>query len=220
VTIRVVLGEDSYLLREGIERIVADAPELELVGVGGDLDSLRDVIGETRPDVVITDIRMPPTGTDEGIRLASELRRSRPEVAVVVLSQHASPVYAEALLADGASGRGYVLKDRVTDRAGLLDIVRSVAAGGTHLDQEVINVVFAGWEREGRGIEALTPRETEVLALVAGGSTNAAIADELGIGKRAVERHLNSIFEKLDLGDPERVSRRVTAALAYLQATR
>ena len=215
MTIRVLLCEDSYLVREGIARIIAGAPELELVGAGADLDSVLELVDELEPDVVITDIRMPPTNTDEGIRLAVELRRRSPEVAVVVLSQHASSVYAHALLADGAARCGYVLKDRVADGAGLAEIVRSVAAGGSYLDPDVINACLAEKPGEDR-LKALTPRERDVLALVAAGKTNVAIADELGIGRRAVERHVNSIFGKLDLGDGERVSRRVTATLAYL----
>ena len=217
MTIKVVIGEDSFLLREGVERIVAAAPDLELAGSCGDLDSLRALIDETRPDVVLTDVRMPPTNTDEGVRLATELRTSHPDVGVIVLSQHASAVYANALLADGAAGRGYVLKDRITDKDGLVAVIRDVAAGGSHLDTGVIDVVFHGWARESDDrLKALTPRELEVLELVAAGHTNTTIAELLGIGRRAVERHVNSIFDKLDLGDPELVSRRVKAALMYV----
>jgi DNA-binding NarL/FixJ family response regulator len=217
LTIRIAVAEDSHLLREGIEQMIADAPDLELVGVCGDAETLRRMIDELAPDVVLTDIRLPPTNTDEGIRLAVELRNTHPGVGVVVLSQHASSVYAGELLADGASGRAYVLNDRVAEGGDLVQIVRDVAAGGSHLDQEVINLVFRGWGRDAQDrVKLLTPRELEVLELVAAGDTNFVISGKLGIGVRAVERHVNSIFEKLDLGDPERVSRRVKAALAYI----
>jgi DNA-binding NarL/FixJ family response regulator len=217
MVIRVLVGEDNYLLREGIVRILADATGLELVGSCGDFDCLRAMIEEARPDVVLTDIRMPPTNTDEGIRLATELRTTHPEIGVVVLSQHASSVYATTLLADGAAGRGYVLKDRVADKDDLIAIIRDVASGGSHLDSQVIDVVFHGWGQNGQSsLAKLTPRELEVLELVAAGDTNTVIAEKLGVGRRAVERHVNSIFEKLELRDAERVSRRVTAAIAYL----
>jgi DNA-binding NarL/FixJ family response regulator len=219
-SIRLVVAEQSYLLREGVARIVGGEPDLELVGACGDLGSLRTMIDDLRPDVLLTDAGIPPGNGDEGVALAVELRDTHPDMGVVVLSRDASPASVDALLADGASGRAYVLKDRITDSDGLAGIVRNVAAGGSHLDQEVINAVFDGWDRNGRDpVKTLTPRETDVLELVASGSTNAAIADRLGIGKRAVERHVNSIFEKLDLGDPERVSRRVKATLAYLRST-
>ncbi len=218
MTIKVVLGEDNYLVREGIERILSTDPELELVASCGDFDELRDAVERLEPDVVLTDIRMPPGETDEGIRLASELRASRPGLGVVVLSQHASSVYAGALFADGADGRGYVLKDRIADGAELVRILRDVSKGGTHLDQAVLDVVFTGWEDQKTDrLKRLTPRETEVLALVAKGHTNAVIAEKLGISKRAIERHLNSIFDKLDLHDAEHVSRRVKATLEYLR---
>ncbi len=218
MTIRVVLGEDNFLVREGIERILSSDPELEVVASCGDLDELRAAVDRLKPDVVLTDVRMPPTETDEAIRLASELRQSHPDVGLVVLSQHASSVYAGALFSDGAAGRGYLLKDRVADGAELVRILREVAAGGTHLDPAVFDVVYAGWERAESGhLNRLTPRENEVLALVATGDTNAVIAEKLGISKRAVERHVNSIFDKLELRDAEHISRRVMATLEYLR---
>jgi DNA-binding NarL/FixJ family response regulator len=217
MTIRVVLGEDNFLVREGLERIFSSDPELELVATCGDLDSLRAAVDELEPDVVVTDVRMPPTGRDEGITFASELRSSRPDVGVVVLSQHASSVYAGTLFADGASGRGYVLKDRVADGSELIRVVREIAGGGTHLDPAIMDVVFGAWERDDRdGLSRLTPRESEVLALVAAGDTNAVIAAKLAISKRAVERHLSAIFGKLELHDSEHVSRRVMATLRFL----
>jgi DNA-binding NarL/FixJ family response regulator len=217
VTIRIVVGEDSYLLREGIARTITDAPGFELVGSCTDLDSLRTTVEDLRPDVVLTGIRLPPTNTDEGIRLAAELRTGRPDIGVVVLGQGPSSTHAAELLAGGASRRGYVLTDRIAAPEDLVDILRKVADGGSHLDQGVINAVFDGWDREAENrMKTLTPRELEVLKRVAAGDTNAAIAERLEIGTRAVERHVNSIFAKLDLGDPERVSRRVKAALAYV----
>lgn len=219
MTVRVVLAEDSYLVREGIERVLSNDPELELVATCRDFDELRTAVDDLRPDVVLTDIRMPPSETDEGIRLASQLRESHPDVGVVVLSQHASSVYAGALFAHGAGGRGYMLKDRIAEGAELVRVLRDVAAGGTHLDHAVFDVVFRGWEnRETDRLKRLTPRETEVLALVATGDTNRVIAEKLGISKRAVERHLSAIFDKLELHDAEHVSRRVRATLEYLRA--
>ena len=218
-SIRVVVAEESYLLREGVARIVGSEPDLDLVGTCGDLDSLRTMIEELRPDVVLTDAGVPAGHTAEGVALAAQLRGTHPGLGVVVLGREARPAEVDALLAHGAAGRAYVLKDRISDSDSLAGIVRNVAAGGSHLDQEVINAVFDGRDRDGRdAVKALTPRETEVLELVASGYSNAAIADRLGIGKRAVERHVNSIFEKLDLGDPELVSRRVKATLAYLRS--
>jgi DNA-binding NarL/FixJ family response regulator len=219
MSIRVVLGEDNYLVREGIEHILSTDPDLELVASCGDFDELREAVERLEPDVLLTDIHLPPDGTDEGIRLAGELRATRPEIGVVVLGRHASSTYAGALFADGAARRGYVLKDRIADGSELVRILHDVAAGGTHIDQTVLDLVFAGrdLERNNR-LSRLTPRETEVLALVARGHTNAVIAEKLGISKRAVERHLNSIFDKLDLHDAEHVSRRVKATLEYLHS--
>ncbi len=218
-TIRIVLAEGSYLVREGLERIIATAPDLEVVGVCGDLESLRVMIDELRPDVVLTDIRMPPTETDEGIRLATELRDKHAEMGVVVLGQHASAVYVKALLAAGAAGRAYVLRDRIADPEKLISIVREVAAGGMHLDWEVMNAVFGDGETDARArLKTLTPRELKVLELIAKGSSNPAIANKLSIGTRAVEHHIYRIFEKLDLGSADDVSRRVMATLAYLDS--
>jgi DNA-binding NarL/FixJ family response regulator len=216
-SIRVVLGEDNLLIREGVEGILSEAHDIELVGAAGDLDSLRTAVAELEPDLVLTDIRMPPTNTDEGIRFATELRTTHPNTAVVVLSQHASSAYAMTLLADGAGMRGYALKDRITDPWELPRIVRTVAEGGTHLDPQILTSVVTGWEREAEsGLKNLSPREQEVLALVASGQSNAAIAAALGITKRAVERHIGSIFAKLGLHGGETASRRVQATLVYL----
>ena len=216
VSVRVVIGEDSYLLREGIERVVAAAPDLELVGSCGAMSVLRELVEALSPDVVLTDTRMSSSETDEGIALAADLRRTNPGIAVVVLSGDASSSSANQLFADGAGGRAYLLKERIADGDELVRIVRTVAAGGTYLDPGAITVLFA--DRDGdrdERLNRLTPRENEVLALVAAGDTNVVISQKLGIGKRGVERHLNSIFAKLDLHDSENVSRRVAAALAF-----
>ena len=216
MSVRVVLGEESYLVREGVERVIAAAPDLELAGSCGDLAVLRELIEALSPDVIVTDIRMSSSETDDGLALAADLRRTHPGTALVLLSRHASSSSANALFADGAGGRAYVLAERISDGGELARIVRTVAAGGTYLDPGLIEVVFADPEAvKTERLRRLTPRENEVLALVASGDTNAVISEKLGIGKRGVERHLSSIFGKLELDDPETVSRRVVAALVY-----
>jgi DNA-binding NarL/FixJ family response regulator len=217
VTIRIVLGEDSYLAREGITHALEADDGLELVATCGDLDSLRTAVDEVRPDVVLTDIRMPPTNTDEGIRLAAELRTTHPDVGVVILSQYAEPLYATTLLEGSSDRRAYLLKERVNDRSELSRALREVADGRSVVDARIVErLVAAQRQREDSRLDTLTPRELEILALVAQGSSNGAISEQLVITKRAVERHINSIFWKLDLGDSEDVSRRVKAALLYL----
>jgi DNA-binding NarL/FixJ family response regulator len=217
MTIRVVLGEDSFLAREAIEGVLQRTDGIELVAACSDLDSLRATIDETLPDVVVTDIRMPPDNSDEGIRLAAELRSKHPEIGVVVLSQYAEPLYATVLLEEGSERRAYVLKESVKDRAELGRALKTVAEGGSVVDPIVVEqLVEARGRREDAHLEALTPRELEILGMIAEGQSNAAIAEKLVITKRAVERHINSIFLKLDLRDAEDVSRRVMAALRYL----
>jgi DNA-binding NarL/FixJ family response regulator len=190
---------------------------IELVASCDDLDSARAEIDRTRPDVVVSDIRLPPTQTDEGIRLAGELRRTHPEVGVVVLSQHAEPFYAATLFADGSHRRAYLLKERLRDPDELERAIREVAADGALVDPYVVDqLVAARHRREQSPLRDLTARELEILALIAEGRTNASIAERVGITKRGVERHINSIFAKLGLGDPEDVSRRVMAALLFL----
>jgi DNA-binding NarL/FixJ family response regulator len=218
--LRVVLGEDSYLAREGIARVI-ERDEIELVATRGDLDSLIAVILEERPDVVVTDIRMPPTNTDEGIRLAIGLRSSAPEIGVVVLSQHNDPVYATALFESGSERRAYLLKERVKDAGELRRALYSVAEGGSVVDPAVVEVLLkAHRARDESQLDALTSRELEILGLIAEGRSNAAIAEKLVLTKRAVERHINGIFMKLDLGNPHDISRRVKAALIYLAGER
>jgi len=215
--VRVVLGEDSYLAREGISRALEATDEIELVASCADFDELVQAIDRTTPEVVLTDVRMPPTHTDEGIRLAIDLRSSHPSIGVVILSQHADPLYALALFEEGSAGRGYLLKDRVKDQEELTRALLEVARGGTVVDTEIVNELFAvRRRRETTGLETLTDREQEILALVAEGRSNGDIAESLVVTKRAVEGHINSIFSKLDLGDPQKVDRRVKAALLYL----
>jgi DNA-binding NarL/FixJ family response regulator len=215
--IRVVLGEDSYLASEGIARVIERADGLELVSTRGDFDSLNDAVAELEPNVVVTDIRMPPTHTDEGIRLATELESSQPETGVVVLSQHSEPAYATALLEHGSAGRAYLLKEHVGDGETLAQVVRTVAEGGSYVDPTVVEALLRSTRvREQSQLDLLTPRELEILALIAQGRSNSAIASELFLTKRAVERHINGIFMKLDLGNPQDISRRVKAALIYL----
>jgi DNA-binding NarL/FixJ family response regulator len=220
VTIRVVFGEDSYLAREGIVRVLDSEEDIEIVATCSDLDTLRLTVGEVQPAVVLTDIRMPPTNTDEGIRLAAELRLTQPDVGVVILSQYAEPFYAIKLLEDSSDRRAYLLKERVRYRSDLTRALREVAAGRSVIDPRIVELLLtAQRRRDDSRLDALTPREQEILALVAEGLSNAAIAERIVITKRAVERHIHSIFSKLDLGDSGNISRRVKAALLYLSGT-
>jgi DNA-binding NarL/FixJ family response regulator len=215
--IRVVLGEDSFLAREAISGVLDRVEGIELVASCEDLDALRAAIEETKPDVVVTDIRMPPGNLDEGIRLAGELRSSHPAIGVVVLSQHAEPTYASLLFEDGSERRAYLLKESVKDQSELRRALEAVAEGGSVVDPLVVEqLVDARRRREDSKLDTLTPKELEILRLIAEGRSNAAIAEELVVTKRAVERHINGIFLKLELRDAEDVSRRVKAALLYL----
>jgi DNA-binding NarL/FixJ family response regulator len=217
MAIRVVVGEDSVVVREGIERMLERAEDIDVVATCADAATLRAAIAERRPDVVLTDIRMPPTGTDEGIRIAAELRDAEPGIGVVVLSQHVEPAYAVSLLEGGSAGRAYLLKDRLRDSTALTRAIREVAGGGSSIDPVVVDqLVAAQVQRDSSPLRELTARELEILAFIAEGRSNAAIADELVVTKRAVERNINSIFLKLGLRESEDVSRRVKAALLYL----
>lgn len=216
MSIRVVAAEDSFLAREGIVSILGDIDDVELVEMSGDLDELRDAVERTSPDIVLTDIRMPPTNTDEGIRFAAELREQHPEMGVVVLSQHAEPRYAIALFNAGSDRRAYLLKERLHDKTELSRALHDVAAGRSLVDSRVVDKLVSSRQQDDSELTRLTPRELEILALIAEGRSNGSIAEGLGITKRAVERHINAIFLKLDLGKPEDVSRRVKAALLYL----
>ncbi len=217
MAIRVVLAEDSVLLREGMSRLVEAQEDLELAGVCGDLASLMATVEAEKPDVVVTDIRMPPTGTDEGIQAAGRLRAEHPSIGVVVLSQYANPAYALALLADGSEGRAYLLKERVSDVEELLAAIREVARGGSVVDPKVVDALVAATSRRTRSdLDHLTPREREILAEMAQGKSNAAIASSLFLSERAVEKHTNSIFSKLGLSEERDLNRRVKAVLLYL----
>jgi DNA-binding NarL/FixJ family response regulator len=217
MTVRVVLGEDSLIAREGICRLLEDEEDIEIVAICGDVASLRFAVGEVQPDVVLADIRMPPTSTDEGIRLAAELRSTHPEVGVVILSQYAEPLYASELLAGGSDGRAYLLKDRVQHRSDLVRALHEVAEGRSVVDSRIVEQLLAAQRRrEDSRLNSLTAREQETLALLAEGMSNGAISERLVITRRAVERHVHSIFWKLSLDDSENVSRRVRATLLYL----
>jgi len=217
MTIRVLVAEDNYLVREGVTRLLATEPDVEVVGACEDLDGLLAAVAADPPDVVLTDIRMPPTGTDEGVRAANELRSSHPEVGVVVLSQFVEPGYALALLEEGSERRAYLLKERVSDVDQLLHAIREVAAGGSVIDPKVVEaLVAARSRRRDSPIEHLTPREREVLAEMAQGRNNAAVAGALGLSERAVEKHINSVFAKLALSEEPDAHRRVRAVLVYL----
>ncbi len=218
--IRVVIAEDHALLRHGLERLLAASDGIQVVAAAADLPTLEALVDEERPDVIVTDIRMPPTNTDEGIRIAQRLRRERPECGVVVLSQHAEAPYASALLADGTSRRAYLLKERVADGDELADAVREVAAGGSRIDPQVVEQLVAGRRAAGSDLDRLTPRETEVLSLMAQGLSNAAIAARLVLSEGAVEKHANSIFSKLGLSEERDLNRRVKAVLVYLEGRR
>jgi DNA-binding NarL/FixJ family response regulator len=217
VSIRVVIADDNLVVREGLEQVLAGQPNVAVVGSYTDLPSLLDAVEADPPDVVLTDIRMPPTSTDEGIRAATILRETHPSVGVVVLSQFAEPSYALALLESGSEGRGYLLKERVHDRAQLASALEAVAGGGSVVDSRIVDMLVAANTHAARSpLAELTQREREVLALIAEGKSNSAIADSLVLTKRAVEKHINSIFSKLNLSDAEHASKRVKATLAFL----
>jgi DNA-binding NarL/FixJ family response regulator len=214
---RVVLAEDNLLVREGLEQLLSSSDGVELVAACPDLDSLLESIDEKLPDVVITDIRMPPTRTDEGIQVAARLRESHPSVGVVVLSQFSEPTYVLRLLDGGSDGRAYILKERVHDRGQLSTAIRTVAAGGSVIDPKIVEVLVAARAAAERSpLRDLTSRERAVLAEIAEGKSNAAIAESLVLTKRAVEKHINSIFMKLNLANSEDVSKRVKATLLFL----
>ena len=214
--IRLVLAEDNYLLREGVCRLIESRPELELVAACEDFDALIDAIELHRPDVVLTDIRMPPTGTNEGIRAAEHVRQALPETGVVVLSQYADPQYAVQFLEHGSKGRGYLLKERVSDIDQLLAAIGEVARGGSVIDPKVIDALVAARSHAPSPMRDLTPRESEVLSEMAQGKNNAAIAATLLLSERAVEKHINALFSKLGLSEERDVSRRVKAVLLFL----
>ena len=215
MTIRVIVAEDALITREGIVRLLERLDGIEVVGEAGDRDELLAAVDELRPDLVLTDIRMPPTHTDEGISAAVELRDRHPEIGVVVLSQYVEPHWAVELLAGGSARRAYLLKDRVAQPAELREAIQRVADGGSVVDPEVVEALIAAQSRQGP-LAALSPREREVLAEIASGRSNAAIAERLVVSQRAVEKHINSLFGKLGLGEQPELHRRVTAVLLHL----
>jgi DNA-binding NarL/FixJ family response regulator len=213
---RVVLADDSVLLREGVARLLEEAG-IEVVGQSGDADDLLRKVHAHRPDVAVVDVRMPPTHTDEGLRAAAAIRESHPETGVLVLSAYIDEGPALELLSDSAEGLGYMLKDRVGDIDAFVDAVRRVADGGSALDPEVVSRLLGRRRREDP-LERVTPREREVLGLMAEGRSNHAIAEQLVVTERAVEKHVTSIFGKLGLPPTQDDHRRVLAVLAYLNS--
>ena len=217
MAIRVVVAEDSLLVREGLRQLLAASPSVDVVASYGDVQGVLDAVERDRPDVVVTDIRMPPSNTDEGIRLADHLRESRPSTGVLVVSQYAQPPYVLALLEHGSDRRGYLLKERIHDRGQLVSAIDTVARGGSVIDPKVVEVLVEARARHDHSpLAQLTPRERDVLAEMAEGKSNAAIAQSLVLTKRAVEKHINSIFTKLGLAGSEDVSKRVKATLMFL----
>ncbi len=218
--IRVVLAEDHVLLREGISRLVAANADFELAGTAGDLPGLLALAERECPDVVVTDIRMPPTGSDEGIQAAAWIREHLPGTGVVVLSQYVQPGYAIALLEGGSAGRAYLLKERIGAVDELAGAIRAVAAGGSVIDPMVVDQLVRSRVHDDQlGLASLTSRELEILAGMAQGKSNSAIAAALFVTERAVEKHTNSIFAKLNLTEERDVNRRVKAVLMYLNQT-
>lgn len=214
--ITVVVADDHVLVREGLLRLIEGQPDLEVAGVADDLGSLLALVEEVHPDVVVTDIRMPPTGEDEGIRAAVLLRETAPEIGVVVLSQYASPKYAVDLFEGGSSGRAYLLKERVSDGGQLVSAIREVASGGSTIDAKIVEELVSARTDSTGPLSQLTPREGEVLSEMAQGRSNAAIAAQLVLSERAVEKHINSLFSKLHLTEEPEVNRRVKAVLLFL----
>ena len=215
--IRVVIAEDNYLVREAVVRLLEASHEVDVVGACTDLDGLLALVEHERPDVVVTDIRMPPTGTNEGVRAAKQLRDEHPEIGVVVLSQYVEPEYALDLLDTGSERRAYLLKERVSDVDQLVRAITEVARGGSVIDPKVVEaLVSARSRRADSPLDYLTPREAEVLAEMAQGRNNSSVANALGLSERAVEKHINSVFSKLGLSEEPDVNRRVKAVLVYL----
>jgi DNA-binding NarL/FixJ family response regulator len=217
---RVVIAEDAYLIREGIRQVLEGEDEVDVIEYCADLPSLQRAVERYQPDVVITDIRMPPTNSDEGIQAAASLQEQYPEIGVVVISQYVNPHYALKLFEHGSAGRAYLMKEHVGHRIQLMEAIREVANGGSVVDPAVVDVlVEARLRAKNSPLAQLTPREREVLAGVAEGKSNAAVASSLFLTKRAVEKNINSIFSKLGLDDDAVVSRRVQAALLFLAET-
>jgi len=219
--VRVVFAEDNYLVREGTAALLQASDEVDLVGIATSLDELMAAVEGEKPEAVLTDIRMPPTNTTEGIDAAKRIRAEFPEVGVVVLSQYVEEDYAYDLLVDGVAGLGYLLKERVSQVDDLVRALHEVARGGSALDPKVVEGLMARTSKEASSpLRGLTERETEVLQAMATGLSNAAIASTLFMSERAVEKHIGSVFQKLDVVNESDVNRRVMAVLAFLDATR
>jgi len=217
VPVRIVLAEDHYLVREGVRRLLATQPDLEVAAVCDDLDSLLAAVEAEHPDVVVTDVRMPPGDRDEGIQAAERLRETDPDVGVLVLSQYADPSYALALIKRGTARRGYLLKERVRDLEQLVAAIKAVAEGGSVIDPKVVEALIAEGARAAASpLHELTPRERDVLREMAAGKNNAAIAEALVLSERSVEKVINSIFLKLGLTWEASVHKRVKAVILYL----
>ncbi|MBA3294295.1 MAG: response regulator transcription factor [Geodermatophilaceae bacterium] len=217
--IRVLLAEDSYVVREGVRALIETQDSVELVGTCGDLPSLMAAVEEQRPDVVLTDIRMPPSQTDEGVRAAQWMRRAHPGIGVVVLSQYVEADYAVRLFEQGSGGRAYLLKERIGDVEDLVEAIQQVHRGGSVVDRAVVDALITARAREHSPVDDLTPREQEVLSHIARGSNNKAIAEQLVLSPRAIEKHINVIFAKLGLADEPDSHHRVRAVLLYIAAT-
>lgn len=220
MTLRIALAEDSFIVREGIEQVLRGDEEIEIAASCADMPSLLAAVEADPPDVVLTDIRMPPQGDDAGIQIAARLRETHPGVGVVVLSQYSEPGYVLRLLGEGSEGRAYLLKERIAQREELTRAIRAVADGGSVIDPKIVEVLVQAQARsQDSPLGEMTPRELDVLAGLAEGKSNAAIAEDLVLTKRAVEKHINSIFLKLDLTyspEADQISKRVTAALIFL----
>lgn len=213
--ISIVIAEDSLLVRDSVSRALSTDPDVAVVGVAEDYDSAVQLVEQHRPTILFTDIRMPPTSTDEGIRLAQWMRTAHPDIGVIVLSNFTDPHYAAGLLEGGTAGRGYLLKERVSHFDELNDAVRQVAGGGTVLDPQVVEALLAQ-PRSAPALSRLTPREREVLSELATGFSNRTVAQRLVLSQRAVEKHINAIFAKLELTVDDSVDRRVKAVLMFL----
>ena len=215
--IRVVLADDHYIVREGVARLLATQPDLDIIATCSDLDSLLATVDAEPPDVVVTDIRMPPTRSDEGIKAAARLRETHPGVGVVVLSQYTEPAYALVLLKGGSARRAYLLKDRVDDVQQLAGAIRAVAGGGSVIDPKVVETLMADRDRAKHSpLEELTPRERDVLREMAEGKNNAAIGQALYLTERSVEKVIHSIFMKLGIAWEPEIHKRVKAVILYL----
>ncbi|MFG2027193.1 response regulator [Streptomyces sp. NPDC048825] len=215
--LRVVIAEDSVLLRTGLAKLLMDE-DIDVVGQAGDADELLALVADVDPDLCVVDVRMPPTHTDEGLRAALTIRASDPDRPILVLSQYVEARYASKLLAHGSAGIGYLLKDRVADVDEFVATLHRVAGGSTALDSEVVSQIFASHQKDDSGLGALTPREQEVLALMAEGLSNSGLASRLFITERSVEKHIRAIFTKLDLLPDDEGNRRVRAVLQYLDS--